>query len=365
LFGPTAQAFAGEAVVPIMGKRVNFQECSLVRSHVRVPCSTSNLGAGFDCIGLALDRYLEAWYEPAEHDLELIREGTLAGLAVEPAGDVLVQAFAFPLTLRDLQPRGTIRVRSEIPVGRGLGSSAAARVAGYVLAEAALGDEPPAEREWARARNFSAFRYAAGAEGHPDNAAPCAFGGLVAGMAPVEPMPTREALLNPPKFQDAGRYPLRLVTMKLPLSADIGWAYAAPAAGISTEAARRALPPTVSRAEAVDAIRRMPALLRGLETADPALLSFGFDDRFHVPHRLPLIPGGAAAMAAGCEAGAWAITISGSGSGLIAACPHGNEAAVAAAMADAFRRAPVPDPDGEVVGFALSPDLEGAQILPA
>ena len=153
--------------------------------------------------------------------------------------------------------------------------------------------------------------------------------------------------------------------MKLPLSADIGWAYAAPAAGISTEAARRALPAMVTRAEAVDAIRRMAALLRGLESADPTLLSFGFDDRFHVPHRLPLIPGGTAALAAGREAGAWAITISGSGSGLIAASPLGMETAVAAAMAGAFGRHEPASTEGEVVAFALSPDLRGAQILPA
>lgn len=311
-----------------------------VRAHVRVPCSTSNLGAGFDCIGLALDRYLEAWYEPAEHDLALIREGTLARLAAQPAEDVLVRAFAHVLSTRPADLRGTIRVRSDIPVGRGLGSSAAALVAGYVLAEAAFGEAPSGAVE--------AFRYAAGIEGHPDNAAPCALGGLIAGLASDHPTP-------------AGTR--GYVTMKLPLSADIGWAFAAPAAGVSTEAARRALPPTVTRAEAVDAIRRVPALLRGLETADPSLLAFGFDDGFHVPHRLPLIPGGAAAMAAGRETGAWAVTISGSGSGLIAVCPPGSEATVAEAMADAFRRADVPEPDGEVVAFALSADLEGAQIL--
>jgi homoserine kinase len=107
----------------------------------------------------------------------------------------------------------------------------------------------------------------------------------------------------------------------------------------------------------------MPALLRGLETADPRLLAVGFDDAFHVPYRLPLIPGGADALRAGREAGAWAVTISGSGSGLIAVCAQGEERAVADAMADAFR-AHGSGGAGDVVGFPLSPDLAGAQILP-
>ena len=341
-----------------MPEAVKSKQCSLVRARVRVPCSTSNLGAGFDCVGLALDRYLEAWYEPAEHGMEVVREGTLAGIALEPAEDAFVQAFAHRLSRMRIEPRGILRVTSEIPVGRGLGSSAAARVAGYLLAEAALGGESAYGEGWAH--TFHAFLYAAGAEGHPDNAAPCALGGLIAAVAP---MPPPSDLEKPPPRTKRGSYPLTLATMKLPLSADIGWAYAAPAAGISTEAARRALPATVTRAEAVDAIRRMPPLLRGLESADRGMLAFGFDDRFHVPYRLPLIPGGSEAMRAGCEAGAWAVTISGSGSGLIAVCGRGDEVAVADAMAEAFR-AHDAGAARDVVGFALSPDRAGAQILP-
>jgi homoserine kinase len=330
---------------------------TLARAHVRVPCSTSNLGAGFDCIGLALDRYLEAWYEPAEHGLEVVREGTLAGMAVEPAEDLLAQGFVHVLARESIEPRGTLRMRSEIPVGRGLGSSAAARVAGYLLAESAIAET---------VFRGIAMLYAAAAEGHPDNAAPCALGGLVAVVGPLPAWAPMDAEAGP-RRSSAKRGvedPLLPGTLQLPLSAEIGWAYAAPAARISTEAARRALPASVTRAEAVDAIRRMPALLRGLETAEPALIGIGFDDRFHVPYRLPLIPGGSEAMGAGRESGAWAVTISGSGSGLIAACGRGDEAAVADAMADAFRRHDLHDPNGEVVSFALSPDRTGAQILP-
>jgi len=306
-----------------------------------VPCSTSNLGAGFDCIGLALDRYLEATYEPDDGPLTVERSGTLDGLAVGAGNDALVAALAERLAWRNVIAGGRLRVHSAIPVGRGLGSSAAARVAGFALGAVALGEKFDPIEAWVHATS---------AEGHPDNAAPCVLGGLVA----VVPIPPRERSFG-----------MRL--LPLPLSPAIGWSYAAPAAEMPTERARAALPPHLERAVAVDALRRMPALLRGLETADADLLATGFADSLHVPFRLPLIAGGERALHAAIEAGAWAATISGSGSGLIAAGPRRGGAAIAAAMAAAFREGlgGAPGSDDGVVAFEVSPDLEGAQILPA
>jgi len=102
----------------------------------------------------------------------------------------------------------------------------------------------------------------------------------------------------------------------------------------------------------------MAALLQGLATGEPELLRIGFADELHVPHRLPLIPGGEAALAAAAEAGAWATTISGAGSGLIAACPLDRAETVAEAIAEAFRRATGAD---GVVQFAVRPDLDGVR----
>ena len=82
----------------------------------------------------------------------------------------------------------------------------------------------------------------------------------------------------------------------------------------------------------------------------------GIEDELHVPHRMPLIPGAYNAVGAGYDAGAWAVTISGSGSGLIAMCPLDAAAAVAAAMRDVFA-AGADEP--ECVGYALRPDREG------
>ncbi|MBI4546062.1 MAG: homoserine kinase [Gemmatimonadetes bacterium] len=325
---------------------------------VRVPASTSNLGAGFDAIGLALDRYLTARYERGAGELRVERRGTLARLAVSPDEDVLVRAFRTSCRRRGLpEPRGWLVADSGIPVARGLGSSAAAVVAGLALAAAATaphlpdGDTAgpgemetgPGEAEAAHGiagfDRQAALREAEALEGHPDNAAPALLGGLV-GVA----------------RDGAGR----AGAFRLPLSPAIAFAFAAPGLGVATAEARAALPAAVPHALAARGLGRVAALVRGLETADPELLRLGFSDELHMPYRLPLIPGAAAALAAAQSAGAWAATISGSGSGLIAACPAGQAAAVAEAMAAAFRDAVR---EGEVIWFAASPDLEGLRFL--
>ena len=99
------------------------------------------------------------------------------------------------------------------------------------------------------------------------------------------------------------------------------------------------------------------ALLRGLAEADPDLIGIGVEDHLHVPHRLPLIPGAYNAMGAGHEAGAWAITVSGAGSGLLAFCAPDDAEQVAEAMRTMFAGG---DPEARgCVGFALHPDREG------
>jgi homoserine kinase len=311
---------------------------TLPPAHVRVPCSTSNLGSGFDCIGVALDRYLDVSFEPAASGgLHIERGGTLEGLPADVQGDVVAAAFMAGLGVRGASHvHGVLRMTSAIPVARGLGSSAAATVAGLVLAAVARGE--PIDR-------MALLADATLIEGHPDNAAPALLGGLV-GIA-----------------RDAAGAPL---PFRLPLSERIGFAYAAPPVEVSTTAARRALPSVVSHEVAVRSVARVAALAHGLATGDGDLLCAGLEDELHVPYRLPMIPGGAAAMRAGREAGAWAVTISGSGSGLIALVPAGHEAGVAHAMADAFRsamsvRVADAEESRDVIHFVLRPDMAGVR----
>jgi homoserine kinase len=228
---------------------------------VRVPCSTSNLGAGFDCLGLAFGRYLDAAFQPGDEPLTVRRAGTLASLDVAASEDLLLTAFRDGFRRRGLaEPAGRITVTSQIPIGRGLGSSAAAVVAGITLAASASGSALD---------RVQALAIAAGAEGHPDNAAPSLFGGLVA-VAYAEHAPR---------------------ALRLPLSDALAFVFAAPDATVSTQRARATLPSQVAHSAAVRNTARMAALLHGLAHADREALSAGFNDELHVPYRLPLIPG--------------------------------------------------------------------------
>jgi homoserine kinase len=300
---------------------------SLHSCGVRVPCSTSNLGAGFDCVGLAFDLYLDAGYQPGRSELTIRRSGTLRQLDEEVAEDRLVLAFLAELRRRGVErPGGKLLATSAIPVRRGLGSSAAATVAGIALATAACGDTLDRDAALAAAVRL---------EGHPDNAAPALFGGLVGVAASAAGAPR---------------------AMRLPLSGSVSFVFAAPAQGVSTNRARSVLPQHVPHSAAARNLGRMAALLHGLANADGDSIAIGFSDELHVPYRLPLITRASAVMEAALRAGAWGTTISGSGSGLIAACPHDVEAPVCLAMREAFGGR-----DAGADAFILRADMHGAQ----
>ena len=289
----------------------------MTQLRVMVPCSTSNLGAGFDCVGLALNRHLDAWFEPGV-EMSVLHRGTLTDVEGEDICATILLEHGL---------RGALVLDSTIPVGKGLGSSAAATVAALAIISAHKGEEFDYD---------AVLQSATALEGHPDNAAPSILGGLVAVVG------------------DGVR--LRALTMFL--SDAIGFVFAAPQAIVSTKAARRALPEQVPHVTAARAVARSVALIEGLAEADPELLKIGFSDELHVPFRLGMIPGGKHAIDAAVEAGAWAATISGSGSGLIAVCERGREEAVRNAMGNALESATAQPP----MAFVLEPDYGGVQI---
>lgn len=273
--------------------------------RVRVPGSTSNLGPGFDQLGIALDLFLDARFEAGPSG---------SGLAVEappgwpsPDQDRLVACLSDALGQR---PDGRLWVESSIPIGRGIGSSGAATVAGLLLGCALAGDlEPDRTRLLARGLRF---------EGHPDNLGAALFGGAVASC----PLPEGGAFALP-----------------LPLSASLEFALAWPDQPLFTPAARAVLPEQISRQDAVSNARHLTLLLAGLASGRGDLLARGLEDRWHVPYRLPLLPGSASAFLAARAAGAFGATLSGAGSALLALCPPGRGQAAAEAMADELRRA--------------------------
>lgn len=292
---------------------------------VRVPASTSNLGAGFDCVGLALDLWLTARLVPGAEPPRYA--GTLAGL--DPSSDLIARTLA-----------GTgagegwhLEVESEIPVGKGLGSSGAAVVAGLVLADLARGVPVNRDRILERATAI---------EGHPDNVGPAVYGGLFLASRPGH---------------------------RLPLSPAVAVALAVPDRGIATREARARLPHEVPRDVAVQQAARAAALVLGLTQGNPDLIAYGMDDLLAVPHRRQLIAGFEEAVRAGREAGAYGVTISGAGSALLGLCPPDAAPRVAAAMADALRRAGNPSqpltPAVAAGGFTVSPGTGREDRSPA
>ena len=285
--------------------------------RVAVPCSTSNLGPGFDCLGLALSLWLRVrLVGPAEgpaHELEL------RGTAHEwPAAEDNHLLRAFERILEEgggpTKPRLRFEVESEIPLGRGLGSSGAAIAAGLLL-----GAELCPERQ----RTSELLRLGLELEGHPDNAVASLLGGCTIAV---------------PLSKGPGE-PQGLEVVRQELHPDLGFAVAWPRTQLATDEARRALPGEVAFADAIDNPRRLALLLQGLRTANPTLLTLGGEDRLHVRHRLPLIPGAAEALGTAREAGAWTVTLSGAGSGLVAIGPRDRTRVIADAMRSSLERA--------------------------
>ena len=282
---------------------------------VRVAGSTSNLGAGFDCIGVAVGRWLRvtARVAPAPPQaaapVTIDRAGTLRALDTTPEADLVYRGFvaACRRAGREPPPGLALVADSDIPVARGLGSSAAATVAGAAAAVALLDlqlDGP------------ALVDLATELEGHPDNVAPAVFGG--ANLV----------------LRDAGG----LVVTPLPLHASLALVFAVPEFTVETKRARAALPATLPHAEAARAAAKSAALVHGLAHADPRLLAAGLDDVLHVPYRRSLVPGYDAVVAAARDAGAYGATLSGSGPTILAVAPLDRRRVAGDAMLAAWDR---------------------------
>jgi homoserine kinase len=287
-------------------------------ARARVPGSTANLGAGFDCIGFAVDRWLTASVVARDvssddaPDLIVRRGGTLASLTLPPADDAVVAGFAAACATRGRTPPGRLdfELHSEIPVGRGLGSSSAALVAGASLANSVL--ELGLDRD-------QLAELCTEVEGHPDNVAPAVFGGAVLGVS---------------TGRDGAH---RWTFAPIEVHESLAFAFVVPPATVmvETEEARALLPKEVPHRLAVLAAGKAAALAHGLITGNAALLRVALDDVLHVPHRRHLVPAYSEVVAAACAAGAFGATLSGSGSALLAIAAQD----VVERVSDAMRRA--------------------------
>ena len=283
-----------------------------MRVTVRVPATSANLGPGFDCFGLALDLCNEVTAD-TETEPGISWEGEGADELPTDGSDVISRAVALAAARRGrAAPAVALRARNRIPLERGLGSSTAAAIAGAAIANAIL--EAPADDPG------DAFRVAAELDGHADNAAAAAFGGvtLVVDGVPrrLEPHPRlRPVLLIPEGLR------------------------------ISTAAARRALGSSVSREDAVAQIAYVAALVVGL-TLDPAALATALHDRIHEDARLALVPDARDVRDRVRDAGV-PVCVSGAGPSLLAFEVDGR---------------PVPDPGGGWLVLRPAIRAEGFEV---
>jgi homoserine kinase len=237
----------------------------LVGREIVVPGSTSNLGPGFDALGLALGVYLRARIDGAADDgvgrLRFQFDGlTLSGEnTIERALRAAAARHGFVL------PSLEISVRSEIPLKAGLGSSAAAIVAGIRLFEAVAGPLPPGE----------VLTLAAELEGHPDNTSASILGGLTASCQAAGGV-----------LAVATRWPDEIRVL-----------VATPAVGLETKVARATLPESIVRADAVFNLQRTALLLQAIHAGRYEVLREALCDRLHQPYRAALVPGLAQALA--------------------------------------------------------------------
>ena len=271
-----------------------------MRVRVRVPATSANLGPGFDALGLALGLYNEVVLEEADGVTVAVEgEGAVAlstgaDNAVAQAARAAGEAAGRPL--RGLRARCVNR----IPLARGLGSSAAAWVAGLVGANALLGS--PIGRD-------GLLALATRAEGHPDNVAAALLGGLAVSCADGD----------------------RVTAVAMPVSPELRWIALVPEEESTTRAARAVLPDAVPRRDAVFNVQRVSLLLAALGAGRADLIAIAMQDRLHQPYRLRLFPWMERVMEAARGAGADGCALSGAGSAVLAVT-LGDPAPVARAM---------------------------------
>lgn len=305
--------------------------------RVRVPATSANLGPGFDVLGLSLSLYniLEFTELPGQKiRIEVSGEG-VEEVPRTPEYNLVYRGFArYFEELGRKAPGVWLHLNNNIPVTRGLGSSATAIVSGICAAAALDGKQMTRE---------DLFDLAVQIEGHPDNVAPAIYGGIVVSgvYGEGESRRTHKVRFQPPE--------------------GLSCVVAVPHFLLSTGLARRVLPNEVTFAHAAANLRNVSLLVAALAQGDlgqlAELLPDVLDDHLHQPYRLPLIKGGDKAMQAARDAGALAVTISGSGPSLIAFAT-GNELQIGDAMRQAFARAGV-----STRILQVKPETQGVHLL--
>ena len=247
-----------------------------------LPATSANLGPAFDAAALALSMFLRIRAKPAD-EMSIVARGRDADICGDVRDHLILNTYR---QILDREGKRVVPLRlqldNEIPIGKGCGSSAAARLAGITLANhyGRLG--------W---NDDRIMIEAAQREGHVDNVAACWLGGLAIGRISSEQLLVARVL---PK----GKWPLLL---------------AIPHQSLATEQARRILPKLYSRNDAVANIQNSMLLLAGFAQGNKRLLASALEDRIHQPYRAQLCPLLPALQPLSKEAGILGVVLSGAG----------------------------------------------------
>jgi homoserine kinase len=286
---------------------------------VRAPATSANLGAGFDCLGLALDLWNEVSATPGQ-------------LAADDSSNLILRAARAVYDLVGAPyPGFVLDCTNRIIFNRGLGSSAAAISCGVLFANACLGH--PLDTN-------ALLDLATSLEGHPDNVAPCLLGGV------------RVALLT----EDG-----HVLQSRVSVALDLTAVCFIPEHDVPTAHARGLLPTSVRLHDAVFNVARASLMVAALSAGRADLLAEASRDRLHQPFRLPLFPAGAPLLEAAVQAGALAAYISGAGPTVLALCQGADQVA---SVTRAFEATAI---DQNVGGSPLSLALtqSGAHVVVA
>lgn len=229
--------------------------------RVRVPASSANLGPGFDALGLALGIYLTCTFERAERLTIRVRGRDSDRIPTGENNLIWQTALRVAQDVGESLPPIALEIDNDIPIEKGLGSSAAALTAGVVIADQLLG------LHWKPHRILDE---AAQIEGHPDNVSACVLGSIVASAI------------------DGGGV-ARAVRLELPAS--YGVAVVVPDYELPTSEARAVLPESYSRVDTIFNVQRSALLIAALATGTTSAFPAAFEDRLHQPYRFALVPG--------------------------------------------------------------------------
>ncbi len=296
---------------------------------VIVPATSANLGCAFDCAAIAVELHLRVSATTPASGFEIAYRGENPELVANDANNLIVKSMRRSAANFGQDLTGArLEVDNPIPLGVGLGSSAAAIVAGIVLGASLCGVKIDAA---------TALRLAAQIEGHPDNVAAAVYGGMVVAMAGEE-------------FAE-------VMVAKTEVSRDLDFVVVTPDVPLPTEKARAVLPAQYSRKDVVANLQRT-ALMTACFFSGKRLAPELFQDRIHQPYRSPLIPGISQCLAYRHD-GLAGIFLSGAGSSVMAIAHH-SAAQIGAALVEEFRRQGV-----DAQARVLKADNRGAEVSDA